>query len=172
MQGRSGYSLVEISLALLVIGVGLLAALALFPEGLGAARRAVEDVSMATFAENVFAGLALEAGDADVNWNTDFQQGLRLMQSHSLQIANQPLVVVLPSANVISNSYWIPNYYADFVNMSYHRMAEFTYSLVIGPAPSGLPGKYARLEVWPGQYPAGKPPSRGRVFYREYLPIE
>jgi prepilin-type N-terminal cleavage/methylation domain-containing protein len=170
---KDGYSLVEISLAMLVIGVGLLAALALFPEGLGAARRAVEDVSIAIFAENVFAGLALDAGDANIDWDIEFRSGLRLMKSHSLGGAvndSQLLVQVLPNADSVTNYFWIPDYYSD--SLEEHKTAIFTYSLTIGDAPGGSPAKYARLEVWPGEYPAGqKPPGRGRIFYREFLPI-
>ena len=74
---RSGYSLVEVSLALLVIGIGLLAVFALFPEGLGAARRAVDDVETAAFAEFVFASLAFEAADTNESWGT-FGPGVSL----------------------------------------------------------------------------------------------
>lgn len=171
MWGRKdGYSLVEISLAMLVIGVGLLAALALFPEGLGAATRAVEDVNITAFAEGVLANLTIDAGDTNLTW-ANFNSGLILMQTHSLQIANQPLVRVLPDVTTNAGYYWIPNYYGD-VDMPFHKTATFTYSLTIGNAPGGSPAKYARLEVWPGEYPAGAtPPGRGRIFYREFLPI-
>ena len=173
-QRKHGYSLVEISLAMLVIGVGLLAALALFPEGLGSATRAVEDVAMLTFAQNVFSSLALEAGDTNMNWST-FQSDLELMWSHSLEgteDGTQPIVRVLPNANSVSNYFWIPDWYSSAqANMPQHRTATFTYSLVIGPSPGGAVGRYARLEVWPGEYPAGtRPTSRGRVFYREFMP--
>lgn len=164
-----GYSLVEISLALLVIAVGFLAALALLPEGLNQARRSVQEAEAAEFAEYVFASLALEASDTNVSWSTGFWPPLTLMQSHSLEIANQPLIRVFVNVNSISNHWWIPNFYSDPAwKLSGYKVASFTYSLTIGDVPQ-RGSRYARLEVWPGEF-AVKPAWRGKVFYREYLP--
>ena len=51
---RAGYSLVEVTLALLVVAIGLTATFGLFPEGLKATRAAVNDTEAALFAEYVF----------------------------------------------------------------------------------------------------------------------
>ena len=59
---RAGYSLVEVTLALLVVAIGLVATFALFPEGLRATRAAVDDTEIAMFAEYVFTTLDLTAG--------------------------------------------------------------------------------------------------------------
>lgn len=173
-SSKHGYSLVEISLAMLVIGVGLLAALALFPEGLGSATRAVEDVTMSVFAENVFSSIAMETAwwSTNLTWEMDFGAGLVLMISQSLELTGQPLVRALPNYVAVTNFFWVPNFYADpTVDMPQHRTATFTYSLFIGAVPGGGVSRFARLEVWPGEYPAGtRPTSRGRVFYREFMP--
>ena len=61
-SGKSGYSLVEVTLALLVVAIGLTATFALFPEGLKATRAAVDDTEIALFAEYVFTTLDLGGG--------------------------------------------------------------------------------------------------------------
>ncbi len=50
---RAGFSLVEVSLALLVVAVGMTAVMALFPTGMETNRRAMGDTREALFAEEV-----------------------------------------------------------------------------------------------------------------------
>lgn len=56
-----GFSLVEVSLALLVVSVGVLGAFALIPAGLSTNRIAIEETQSAMFAETVFNGLRAQA---------------------------------------------------------------------------------------------------------------
>ena len=65
---RAGYSLVEVTLALLVVAIGLTATFALFPEGLRATRAAVDDTEISLFAEYVFNTLDLVAGYGGAGW--------------------------------------------------------------------------------------------------------
>ena len=58
------FTLVEVSLALLVVAVGVLGAFALFPAGLSTNKRAIEDTQSAMFAEMVFGGYRALAGNA------------------------------------------------------------------------------------------------------------
>lgn len=158
---------------MLVIGVGLLAVFALFPEGLGAARRAVDDVETTMFAEHVFAALAYEADVTDTNdiWNT-FGAGMELLKSHALEWSGQPVIRANSGFSTISSFYWIPFFYGGSEwGVSTYRLTTFTYKLDIENVEVGSQRKFARLEVWPGEYPAGvTPTSRGRVFYREFMP--
>ena len=55
-NSRAGYSLVEVTLAILVVGIGLLSTFSLFPAGLNMNKRASEDTAKAIFAEEVFNG--------------------------------------------------------------------------------------------------------------------
>lgn len=166
---QGGYSLVEISLALLVIAVGFLTAFALFPEGLNQARRSVQETEIAAFANFVFSGLDLETAITNDPWSSSFDAGLELLQSHSLELAGQPRVRVFNNWNAISNFWWIPKFYAGpELKLYQYKTALFTYNLRIGSIP-GRDARYARLEVWPGQF-ATNPTWRGKVFYREYLP--
>ena len=67
-DSRAGYSLVEVTLALLVVAIGLTATFALFPEGLKATRAAVDDTETSMFAEYVFTTLELTAGLVGSTW--------------------------------------------------------------------------------------------------------
>ena len=169
---RSGYSLVEVSLALLVIGIGLLAVFALFPEGLGAARRAVDDVETAAFAEFVFASLAFEAADTNESWGT-FGPGVSLYRSHALEWSGQPVIVANGGFTTIASFYWLPFFYGGREwGVATYKTAFFTYKLDVADLPIMAPAKYARLEVWAGEYSSGvTPSSRGKVFYREFMPF-
>ncbi len=65
--GRGGFSLVEINLVLLIVGVGLVALLGLFPVGLRQAGQASTDTATALFADDVLNTLAAEAATL-TNW--------------------------------------------------------------------------------------------------------
>ncbi len=54
-MNKSGFTLVEVALALLVIGIGIVAIFGLFPAGMEAGRRTVNETHAAQFAEEVFA---------------------------------------------------------------------------------------------------------------------
>lgn len=55
VERRSGgFSLVEVSLALLVVGLGLLAVFSLFPAGLTMNKRSIDETQCAMFANDVF----------------------------------------------------------------------------------------------------------------------
>ncbi len=56
-RSRAGFSLVESALALLVVGIGLLGVMGLFPAGLEMNRRAVDLTRASLFAEDVLSGL-------------------------------------------------------------------------------------------------------------------
>ena len=56
-RNKEGYSLVEVSLALLVVAIGLMTIFALIPDGLGLSRKSVDATEVAAFADFVFASL-------------------------------------------------------------------------------------------------------------------
>ena len=94
-NSRAGYSLVEVTLALLVVAIGLTATFALFPEGLKATRAAVNDAEIGMFAEYVFTTLDLTAAKEGGNYNanpgwriTDTDQFISLMLSQSASDSN------------------------------------------------------------------------------------
>lgn len=65
---KSGFTLVEIALAMMVISVGLLAVFGLFPAGMSSNKNAIDDTYGAMFAEEVFNGV--RAVLSTNNWNT------------------------------------------------------------------------------------------------------
>ncbi len=66
-QGKkSGFSLVEVCLAVLVVGLGLLSVFSLFPSGLAAGDAATGDTEMGLFAQEALYGLQARA--TEVTW--------------------------------------------------------------------------------------------------------
>lgn len=65
--GRGGFSLIEINLVLLIVGVALVALLGLFPVGLRQAGLATADTVQAVFADQVLSTLQAQASTI-TNW--------------------------------------------------------------------------------------------------------
>ena len=186
-ERRAGYSLVEVTLALLVVAIGLTATFALFPEGLRATRAAVDDTEIALFAEYVFTVLDLTAGKYGGNYgvappkgwmieNTDDFISLMLSEDAALQSKFQ-----LKDGGGLETFYWIPNYFGlstgdyDSTYFKGYWTSAFTYTLELRVctwkgAGTGVP-TYALLKVWPGEHLDGDPQGEPRVFYREILPV-
>ena len=183
-KSRAGYSLVEVTLALLVVAIGLTATFALFPEGLQATRAAVDDTEIAMFAEYVFTTLDLTAGkyggNYGVNWDIqDTDDFISLMLSQTAT----PSKFELRDGGKLETFYWIPDYYGlssgDYDNAFFkandYWTSAFTYSLTLSVSDWKGAGKgvtsYAVLKVWPGEYLGGTPKGDPRIFYREIIPI-
>jgi prepilin-type N-terminal cleavage/methylation domain-containing protein len=66
---RNGFSLVEVTLALLVISVGMLSLFSLFPAGLRENILSRADLRQAAFAEYVFSRLEARAGEIAGDWD-------------------------------------------------------------------------------------------------------
>lgn len=183
---RAGYSLVEVTLALLVVAIGLTATFALFPEGLRATRAAVDDTEISMFAEYVFTTLDLTAGFYGGNFgpgwdmrNTD--DFISLMLSESADPSN----FELREGTGVKVFHWIPDfygmhssqsdlYYKNFENMKPpFATSAFTYTLDIGLKGGAKGTTYALLKVWPGEWNtiADDDKFPPRIFYREILPI-
>ena len=65
---RQGFTLIEVALALLVIGLGIVAVFGLFPSGLEASRRTMNETQAALFAEEVFG--AYRAASRLFSWSS------------------------------------------------------------------------------------------------------
>ena len=174
---QAGYSLVEVTLALLVVAIGLTAAFGLFPEGLKATRAAVNDTEAALFAEYVFTTMDLAAIREGGNWNIgDTDRFISNMLSRHVSPEN----FQLRDGGGIEHFYWYPDYYGigsgDYKAADFREYwtAAFTYRLDIRNKGSGggVP-TYAVLKVWPGDFDriADEKKFPPRVFYREILPV-
>lgn len=180
-NATAGFTLVEIALALLVAGLGVIAVFGLFPQGMDASRKSVEATEAAAFAEFVFEGIQNEA--TNFPWATFDDAGgvnsLRLNLSHLIigcdVVATQKFVIA--QGPTTPNLYlWIPFWFGSDLYVTNFAASTFTYTLDIGVA--GVTTKYARLEVWAGDRmgpvssaaATGGTFAGGTVFYREFLP--
>jgi type II secretory pathway pseudopilin PulG len=174
---RAGYSLVEVTLALLVVAIGLTATFALFPEGLRATRAAVDDTETAMFAEYVFTSMDLAAGFEGGGWGITHTDRFRSAAFSDRHIAQAEL-----DTGTGRVFYWIPEDY-DLGDGNYDAAkdagfwtAAFTYDLEIRDStfknsPGAAVTKYAVLRVWPGDFSGVAPSVEPRIFYREFLPL-
>ncbi len=167
-RNRGGYSLVEISLALMVAALGVMATFALFPQSLDSARKATEATEISAFAEFVFASIANDVSTG--GWDT-VTAPLSLNVSHALAgVDNQDSqikVFVGSSSTIRSNYWWRPGTLGYGIAMEPFDAAYFNYTLTVGTVASET-SRYVRLEVWPGK--TNSQPS-GAVFYRKFCPL-
>lgn len=184
---KRGYSLVEVSLALLVVAIGLLTTFALFPDGLDLSRKSVDATEAAAFADfvlNSLGGMASSTNAAD--WSSFTNNQIKLPLTLMLYGAtNLPPIqpYIYPKGNSTPQVYyWMPDYYGETDwSVERYSVTKFTYLLDIGQITNRY-ARYARLEVWPGDVSnqvaeAVKSSStsavpESAVFYREYLPLK
>lgn len=182
---KAGYSLVEVTLALLVVAIGLTATFALFPEGLKATRTAVNDTEISLFADYVFSTLAATAaalGNKVESGGLDATQGDKyasrvLAESSGYDKAVERLLDSSPGLHVFK---WVArNMDMGTGDWKYASKAKFwstafTYELEWEKMNKGNPRDtyYAVLKVWPGEWTAIADEEKfpPRIFYREIIP--
>lgn len=174
----SGYSLVEVTLALLVVAIGMTATLALFPEGLKVTREAVNDTQVSLFADYVFSTLGVTAAAKGLK---DDHPSAELCDRYASRVLadNDIDAKVLDSGEKLSTFYWIARNMDmgtgdwDLTSKARYASSIFTYRLKWVKKNNGNTRDtyYAELRVWPGEWQAIDekkfPP---RIFYREIIP--
>ncbi len=175
-----GYSLVEVSLAILVAGLALAAVFSLFPEGLKASRKAVEAGQVSAFADYVFASMAWRAAETDTTYWVGLGNSLPISHALAGAIDHSQKKIGVTADGRVDVYPWVPSWYGGgYVGaISGYTNALFTYSLkVVSNNVTAVTGKYARLIVWPGDRkkliessPSPENYPGGRIFYREYFP--
>lgn len=180
---KAGYSLVEVTLALLVVAIGLTATFALFPEGLKATRAAVDDTEISLFADYVFSTLSataaalgnkVESGGLSAA-KGDKYASLVLAESSGYDKGDERL---LNSSSGLHVFKWVARNWDmgtgdwDYASRAKFWSTAFTYELEWEKKSSGRDTYYAVLRVWPGEWNAiadreAFPP---RIFYREIIP--
>ncbi len=174
-DGRAGYSLVEVTLALLVVAVGLTATFAVFPEAMKNTRASVDSTEVGLFADYVFAtlavGAAVEGEDMRVS-DTDDYSSLVLSQKDKgkvkLKEGKGELFYWIPKDDDQGTGDWHITENAGFWTTA------FTYDLETKWLDKGQlrPTLRATLKVWPGEWK--KRPNEKKnppvVFTREILP--
>ena len=164
MNKKAGYSLVEVSLALLVIGVGLLAVFALFPDALSSTRKSVEASEVGEFAEFVFAGIEGAIAEPKFDWDA-LDDDFMVPKSDVLDPSQSRV-----KADGNKHGYeWLPNFY-EAVGVAKYALATFTYILTIEQNKDGTSLTAVKLVVWPGAN-SNLSVNAGETFYREYAPL-
>jgi Tfp pilus assembly protein PilV len=146
----SGFSLVEVTLALMVMAIGILSIMSLFPAGLDQNIRSIADTHAAFFAEEVFGDLQARA---ETNWDD--------LANVSLPVSARDMwssVVPVHATNY-------PNYSTNIYSWGSPPCEDHAlrYRLVV--TTNGLI-KAATLFVWPGEFGSTNDPS---IFYAEFF---
>ena len=179
IQSKAGYSLVEVTLALLVVAIGLTATFALFPEGMKATRAAVDDTEVGLFADYVFSTLAATTAAKGLSEPVPNATACDVYASRVLADGDVD-AKILNSGDVLSQFYWIARNNdkgtGDWKltgNAGFWSSA-FTYKLKWEKKNNGNTRDtyYAVLQVWPGEWKsiADEKKFPPRVFYREIIP--
>ena len=143
-----GFSLIEVTLALMVMAIGILSIMSLFPAGLDQNARSIADTHAAFFAEEVFGGLQV---CAETNWDglADVQLPVAAFDMWSNMGTNR---VQVTGTNVVMNKY---EYTFEDHALRY-RLVLTTNGLI----------KAATLFVWPGEFGTINDPA---IFYAEFF---
>ncbi len=144
----SGFTLVEIALALLVVSVGMMAVLGLFPAGLDANRRAIEETRAAIFADDVLN--SYRAASRAMPWNQLANYNAPGVATN-MWYASDNLRIQVDSPGSLNVH---TNVYALFDDESIIEYA-VRYRLVMNDETPSL--KSFRLEIWPGQFGRADP---------------
>ena len=176
--GKAGYSLVEVTLALLVVAIGLTSTFSLFPEAMKNTRAAISDTEVALFADYVFSTLAVGAAHDGANFDiadTDNYASRALSRNDSSKIR-------LDDSGNLARFYWVPKDDSqgtgddwDMTQDAGFWTTAFSYKLTYDKSRKGSSRRdtiYAVLKVWPGEWQniADEKTFKPYVFYREILP--
>lgn len=185
-RSNSGYSLVEVTLALLVVAIGMTATFALFPEGLRATRAAVDDTEISLFADYVFSTLAATAAaqgnNVESGGGPDAKKANRyasrvLAENTGYDNSNERLLDNAAGFHVFK---WVPRNWdvgtgdATYASDAKFWTSAFTYELEWEKKDKGnnRDTYYATLRVWPGEWDKIDDEDKfpPRIFYREITP--
>jgi len=173
-KGCEGFNLVEVTLALLVVAVGLISIFSLFPAGLDANAKAIGDTQLAIFAEEVFAGLRARAEKPggwetlEEDWNrAPLPVSMETVWGDGALLATRPT----PPDVVFTNVYYSAASYDPDEKDASVADHGFRYRLEIEQVEDktgqDLPIKSARLVIWPGQFGRTNM-ENATVFYSEF----
>lgn len=150
---RSGFSLVEVALALLVAAIGLMSIMALFPVGLDASRRAVDEAQCALFADEIFNGIRAKMSLTNTVWEDIDSIEIGLPAPDMWKNAD----TIKVRANRSGTNVYEYRYESGMVDFAVR------YIMSVGDAPAqGV--KYMRLTLWNGERGGTTNPM---VFYTE-----
>lgn len=150
---QAGFSLVEVALALMVVGVGMVAIFGVLPAGMEANKRAIDDAQVALFSEEVFNGF--RAKSEMVPWS---QVPTISLDNPVLDmwVAGTPLKV---TPGQMSTNVYAAREMATIIDYA------LRYQLKTIPVSGDVLG--LRLLVWNGQYGSASSLTNPAIFYTE-----
>jgi uncharacterized protein (TIGR02598 family) len=152
---RSGFSLVEVALALLVAAVGLMSVMGMFPMGMEASRKAIDEGQAALFAQEIFNGFRAKIVMTNTAWSS--VDSLKIGVPSPSMWSNGDTIEF--QANHSGTNIYEYKYETDMKDYAVRYVMTVRDSL-------SVPGvKYMRLTLANGEY--GGSLSNGLVFYTE-----
>ena len=159
---KRGFTLVEVALALMIVGVGVLTVVGLFYSGTDVGKLSTEETRMALFADSVFNGVrsVVENG----HWNDLGSASFPLLPAVAATKWRNPSPIDLAALNSVVT---ITNIYNDGSPQGIYEGA-LRYRLSVRPP--GQPGvppnvKCLQMEIWPGEFGTNNNPT---IYYTEY----
>ncbi|MBU0677531.1 MAG: hypothetical protein KJ626_05385 [Verrucomicrobia bacterium] len=151
----AGFTLVEVTLALMVVAVGCLAVLGLFPSAMRAVKAATDETRIVGFADEVFNSFrAIYGTEALAAYtNTPVSVSLTLPDMASQQLLDTSDVRPRPNSNRVETNVYIYGFGIGDSFINYEYGVRYKLDVVDSP-PSSM---YLRLAVWPGEF--GQPPA-------------
>jgi prepilin-type N-terminal cleavage/methylation domain-containing protein len=141
-----GFTLVEVTLAILIVGIGLLSVYGLFPSSLRMSKNAIDDTEASFFAEEVFNGLHARIDYDPTAW------------ADPSKVVLEAIVYSMWDDTIV-NGLEVKSTGADeFKTLVYYQWGKqiiersIQYNLVFGPLAGSTSIGYARLRVRMGQY--------------------
>jgi prepilin-type N-terminal cleavage/methylation domain-containing protein len=161
---KDGFTLVEIALALLVVAIGVVSIMGLFPAGLQANQRSIDETRVAMFAEDVLGGVKT------IIEETPWEDVQSYLQIQGLPMVGSP--DMFAPANILASNP-DPDIQYRYADSGYKNVDagvpvvefELRYELDVTGVPPVSPTVYAiTLQVWPNKH---SPEEDGLVFYTE-----
>lgn len=175
---RAGFSLTEVSLALLVIAVGMLSVVGLFPAGLDMSKRAIDETYAAFFADSTFASFReaalhvpwdelenyLAIGPVTVEDNED----VFWKDSEELRVIGDGQVYTNVYSAASNERKWLSGFPLPESWEAEDHAFKFSFLLTNEPTASGLEPmvKRAILKIWLDRY-ANEAKVEPMTFYSE-----
>jgi len=154
-RGSRGFSLVEISLALLIVAIGMLAILGMFPAGLDQNARSISDTHAALFAGEVFGSLRVHA---ETNWDgIGSNTILYLSTAGSTNWYNPSSELDTMLDNNIYTNIYRRRQNTNLIDHAFRYRISLTTNGLI---------KAATLRFWPGEFGTASNPA---MFYSEFF---